>query len=389
MSKRIFIGLIVALIITQFLSGCTWFTDEPDHAEGFAETDLIAPSVPSYLPHPDVELPQENESQLAPGFSYNMVWAIGEVFALWGGFLKVTIENTGNNDLFIYRCGIEVNWSTPREWIYEERAVLIPIGEEKDLGTVYYSAPDVEGYFEYNVIISLLVKDNELFDSYGVESWYDNGTAHGRENELYVIPLEYSRDTKIEHNYKPYYDKLKSRIDFENDEVLNLVSQLTASYPGDYNIYQVLAIFEYMLNDLDYISDPSERDYWATCSETIERGGGDCEDLSILFSSMIGAIGGTTRIYLTHGHAFSALYIGDYASKNAILDAIRLFYGTDPNFVIFVEGEDYWLASDPAGTLYMGGLPADCQPALASENPPSFGFNFEDTKKIHVIDITG
>lgn len=389
MIKRIFIVALLGLFITQILSGCTWFSNDDDYGKGFDESDLVAPLVPSYPPHSMIERPEINESQLPPGFSYNLSWAMGEVYALWGGFISISCENTGTNDIFVYRYGIEVNWSFPSEWIYEERNVLIPAGEEERLGIVYFTAPDTTGNFSYNVIISLLVKDNELFEQYNVESWYDNGTAHSKYKTLYVKPLEEAVDIKIIHNYKYYYDKLKSRVDFENVNVQSLVSDLTKQFPGNYNIYQVLAIFDFMLNNLTYISDPAGRDYWAYCSETLNKGGGDCEDFSILFSSMVGAIGGTTRAYLTKTHAFSALYIGNNSEKNEVLDAIEVYYGTEPNFVLFRDGEEYWLAADPAGSLYLGGLPADAEPALISESPLIYGFNFLNTTKVHVIDIMG
>ncbi len=144
-----------------------------------------------------------------------------------------------------------------------------------------------------------------------------------------------------------------------------------------------------MLNNLSYISDPEGRDHWAYCTETLDKGGGDCEDFSILFSSMVGAIGGTTRAYLTETHAFSALYIGNESQKNEILDAIEKYYGTEPNFVIFKDEGKYWLTADPAGSLYLGGLPADAEPALISEAPIIYGYNFFDTTEIHIVDILG
>ena len=40
-------------------------------------------------------------------------------------------------------------------------------------------------------------------------------------------------------------------------------------------------IFNFIRNNLSYISDPSGRDYWSFCSDTLNRGGGDCEDFSV------------------------------------------------------------------------------------------------------------
>ncbi|UCG69863.1 MAG: hypothetical protein JSV09_02240 [Thermoplasmata archaeon] len=389
MRQRILVLILLGLFITQILAGCTLFSDDDEYGEGFKETDLVAPKVPSYAPHDTIERPDVNESQLAPGYSYNLSWAMGEVYANWGGFISISCENTGVNDIFVYRAGIVVNWSFPSTWIYEERNVLIPTGEIGHLGLVYFDAPNVTGDYGYHIILSLLVKDNELFSEHNVESWYDNGTVHSKDKSFYVHSLEPAREIKYVYNYKHYQDKLNSKIDFNDVNVQNNAQEIIEKYPGDYNIYQVLAIFDFMLNDLTYISDPEGRDYWASCSETLKKKGGDCEDLSILFSSMIGAIGGTTRIYLTKTHAFPAIYIGNLVQKNEILDAIRLYYGTEPDFVLFGGEGHYWLAADPAGSLYLGGLPADAEPALISESPLSLDFIFIDTKEIHVIDILG
>jgi hypothetical protein len=67
---------------------------------------------------------------------------MGTVYADWGSFIRITIKNTGENDIFIYRAGIEVNWSFPPQWFIEDRRVSIPQFEEKDLGLVYFDAPN-------------------------------------------------------------------------------------------------------------------------------------------------------------------------------------------------------------------------------------------------------
>jgi hypothetical protein len=216
MRRRIFAIVLFGLFLTQILSGCTWFNDDDKYADGFEDSDLVAPQVLSYPPHPIVDRPEVNESQLPPGFSYNLSWAMGEVYALWGGFIGIICENTGVNDIFVYRYGIEVNWSFPSEWIYEERNVLIPVGEVAKLGTVYFDAPNTTGNYSYNVIISLLAKDNELFEQHNIESWYDNGTVHSKDKLLYVKPLEHARDVKIIHNYKYYHEKLNAKVEFKD-----------------------------------------------------------------------------------------------------------------------------------------------------------------------------
>ncbi len=373
----------------MIFAGCTWFDEEPEYAEGFDETEIIAPAVPSYSPHDTLARPEENSSQLAPGFAYNLSWSMADIYALWGGFISISCENSGVNDIFVYRYGIVVNWSTPSAWIYEEYNVLIPAGQERQLGIVYITPSDITGNYSYEIIMSLLVKDNELFDVHGVESWFDNGTVHSKERELVVKPMADLEEVNIISNYKYYSDKVNDRVEFEGLAIHDIIMDITSRYPGNYNIYQVLAIYDYILNNLSYIPDPEERDYWCNPFETLGRGGGDCEDFSILFSSLTGALGGTTRIYLTQTHAFSVLYIGNKSTKNDIFDAIELYYGTSPNFVLYKDEMGYWIAADPAGSWYMGGLPADASPSLVSEDTLFFDFGYFNTTKIHVIDVTG
>jgi|GEM_PF-3523380 len=46
------------------------------------------------------------------------------------------------------------------------------------------------------------------------------------------------------------------------------------------------AVYNYLIENFDYMSDGST-DIWATVSQTISRGGGDCEDLSFLLGSLL------------------------------------------------------------------------------------------------------
>lgn len=55
--------------------------------------------------------------------------------------------------------------------------------------------------------------------------------------------------------------------------------------PDFENVSQILA---WMDENLEYRLDgPDNRDYWQTPSETLLKGGGDCEDLSLLFMYLL------------------------------------------------------------------------------------------------------
>jgi transglutaminase-like putative cysteine protease len=381
--------LIAALFLIQILSGCTWFEDEPDYRGGFESSGLVAPAIPYDNPKASEEKPDENESQLAPGYSYSINWALSDVYASWGGYIWIYIENTGDNDIFIYRYGISINWTNPSKLYYEEYGAYVEVGEEVSLGLVYFKETVPAGNYGYRIALSLLIKDNELEDMHGIESWFDNKTVYGSENELEVLPLFPSTGNyDIEYNYRHYYDKVQDEVDFENSNVRQIANDVKKKYPGNYNLYQAIEAYDHVLTEFDYIKDPSGKDVWYNPGETCSRGGGDCEDLAILFSSVIGALGGTTRIFLSETHAFSGLFIGNGTTKTSILNAIEVFYGSDLNFVILDDGENAWLSADTAGgSLYLGGMPADAGPVLISSN--NYDWYFEDTDELHAVDVVG
>ena len=140
-------------------------------------------------------------------------------------------------------------------------------------------------------------------------------------------------------------------------DVRNKAAEVARSYPGAYNIYQVCALFDMVKEEIEYVSDPRGNDIWEPANVTLRIGAGDCEDQAILLSSMIEAIGGTTRVYLTDNHAFAAVYIGNGtdATETAV-KGIRAYYGNvDVNYLTDKYGS--WLMLDPTSSLYAGGLP--------------------------------
>lgn len=145
--------------------------------------------------------------------------------------------------------------------------------------------------------------------------------------------------------------------------VRNTAVKIARKSPGSYNIYQAFSIFDWIKTNIRYISDPSNRDYIAFPQETLQNLAGDCDDMAVLTTSMIKAIGGSARVVVVYnqneGHAFSELFLGSKGSANIIVTDIRTHYLTSRMKPIHWEidstgGE--WLIFD---TLldYPGALP--------------------------------
>ncbi|MHC1605439.1 MAG: transglutaminase-like domain-containing protein [Candidatus Methanofastidiosia archaeon] len=68
---------------------------------------------------------------------------------------------------------------------------------------------------------------------------------------------------------------------------------------------RVNAIYRYVVENMKYYSDPRGAEYIQTPQETLQIGGGDCEDLTILLCSLLENVGIKTYMVLTEDHAYS------------------------------------------------------------------------------------
>lgn len=120
-----------------------------------------------------------------------------------------------------------------------------------------------------------------------------------------------------------------------------------ASLTLNKNLLLAMRIFEAMrISGLVYVIDPSTPyqeysktggavDFLQFPRHTLEYGAGDCDDLSILFNSLLESIGIKTAFITVPGHIFTAFNIGmppDRASR----------YFSHPEHLIFMEGQS-WL----------------------------------------------
>ncbi|MDH7517697.1 MAG: transglutaminase-like domain-containing protein [Candidatus Thermoplasmatota archaeon] len=67
---------------------------------------------------------------------------------------------------------------------------------------------------------------------------------------------------------------------------------------------QINAVYRYVVENYNYISDPTGTELIQTPQETMQIKGGDCEDLAILLSSLLENIGIKTYLVLTENHAY-------------------------------------------------------------------------------------
>jgi len=350
----------------------TVFTPDP--------TSFTIPSTPEYSPKKK-ELTPVFRTRLQPGFSLKSDYQTSEFFQGGTGYMKISIKNEGRNSIFIDRYGVSVNAS--KSQIYsKDCGVLISPGEEKNLGIIAVKVPEEEKA-SFNVVFWLLAETSE-------GKWHEYKPYFLRGFTADLKPMPEKVNSVYQYNPAFYFKKINQLVEPADPSVRNTANEIARSYSGAYNIYQICAIFDNVRDQIKYVNDPRSHDYWAPANETLKIRAGDCDDKAIILSSMLEAVGGTTRIYLTDTHAFVAVYIGNGTkATEAAVKGIRAYYGNvDINYLTDKYGS--WLMLDPTASLYAGGLPgttAQVKIRTTGKNETQRIWTFVNTNGVKVIDI--
>jgi hypothetical protein len=123
----------------------------------------------------------------------------------------------------------------------------------------------------------------------------------------------------------PNKSKIVNAIEYQNPKIRNFAIMATNEHfkglkgYSDYRtIIQCFAVFKEINSRWNYVSDPKERDYIATASESLLYFSGDCDDHSILMAASIKSIGGTPRLIHTTGHIYPEILIGTEADLEKV-----------------------------------------------------------------------
>ncbi|MDD2438620.1 MAG: transglutaminase family protein [Methanosarcinaceae archaeon] len=342
---------------------------------------LTIPEVPAYSPLENRETPLGLSSQ-APGFSLRTSYTATEFFQGGVGYVKVEVTNDGENSIFIDRFGVAVNSS--KSPIYaQESGVLLPPRAKKNLGIVAVQVPEGNETPAMQIAFWLLAKSQD-------GKWYEYKRPQFlNEFTLKTSPMPEKINPVYASNPLSLFTTFNELVEASDPEIRKTAAEAAKDYGGAYNIYQVCALFDKVNEEIEYISDPRGNDIWEPANQTLNIGAGDCEDQAILLASLIEAIGGTTRLYLTDTHAFAAVYIGNETTGiRTVVEGVKAYYG---NVDVYYTSDAYgaWLMLDPTSSLYAGGLPGTtAQVQISEPNGDSKGWTFLNTSKVKVIDIS-
>jgi hypothetical protein len=384
-------GIIVAiLLLAAGTLGC--FSKDGDNSDdkrkGF-DLESLSGTVPmAYeLSEPPIEpKPIINTSISKRVSNILAIWYFEKnaVYKDYGGTINIFLKNNGTNRIYVYRIGIKLSWQQRMfrqdQDPYAESGVYIAAGEKKQAGMVRFDGPVEAREYKYSLLFSLYLEDDS-------GSWNDCGEQETSDKSFSVVDFTAVTDYKERYNLAQYYDKINDLVDPLSDSVINLSHELASDYPGVFNIFQVCAIFDYVAANIMYFSDPSSTEnYWCTPEQTIKFGG-DCEDHSTLLASMMIALGGSARMYMTDSHAFTGLYIGDESNIYAITQAIHSYYRTDVSLFYLKDELGVWLMVDTIGSLYLGGLPLGAVPAKDGLSGDGWSWGFTETESFYITDV--
>ncbi|MDK2826607.1 hypothetical protein SAMN04488589_1558 [Methanolobus vulcani] len=330
-------------------------------------SELTIPVVPSHDLNIYDESPDKYTEKL-PGFELSTSYYYTEFFEGTEAAISVYAHNMGDSPVYIYQFGFKLKGQD--EIVFHQAGVNVEPGEEERVGIISIDVPENVTQMQLEPFISLFVQTDSA-------KWHD---YEDQEFEKINIDVSYKKDAqspKYSTNPEQLFILVNEKIDPYDVQVRTMAAASAKKYPGQYNIYQLCRLFDDTKEKIQYISDPRGKDLWSTPGDTITVGAGDCDDYAILLASLIEAIGGTSRVYLTDTHAFAAAYIGNDTEN--IADAIGEYYGPVP---IYYTTDEYgcWLMMDPTSSIYAGGLPGGTAP---TEN----GWTFLNTSTVTVIDI--
>jgi len=107
-------------------------------------------------------------------------------------------------------------------------------------------------------------------------------------------------------NFMPKeYDKYLNEIILDDISMRGKAIEIVGNCSSGNKECQINDVYNHVVKNYDYYNDPREREFIQAPYETIDIGGGDCEDLTILLNSLLENIGVTTYLVLSEDHAYS------------------------------------------------------------------------------------
>jgi hypothetical protein len=340
------------------------------------ESDVSAPMIPDWDPGLG-EQPPTPTGAASANAQYVISWTTSQVFVGWGGSMRVNVTNRGATDIYVVQVRMYPEWTDEFVYFATTQGHYVPPGEQVHIGLLAFDGPSIPGTYSYHFEVDLMVKRALL------GTWADLPLQAHDSFDMEVRPMTSVDPYPVHENDKDVYRKVNDLIEPDDPRVVELSDQVSEGLGGQYNLYWITSLFDWVISELEYRSDPSEGDEWAPPGETCDSLAGDCEDYSILIASVVEHWGGNAQFYIISRHAFAAVYLGPTTmDQNAVVNALGMYYGTTPRYAWFVDELGYWIIADGTSSQYLGGLPYN---GVATDLEG--GWDIENTEYLYITDI--
>ncbi len=380
MNRKVLAGIFVLLLMLSAIMGIYSAMNYPQ-PEAFTQDDLHSPG--QFISQGLEPLPTiAGDFRLMRPPEIPALISTGNVFEDYGSSIRLLIQNNETRNIFLEEVVFEWTGSGARFSMLIHQ--YIDANQSYEIKALGISGPSIPGTQNYQISMKMLIQRNN--------GWYQAILGNDEwlefpERNIEVLELAEAHENEMEYNYRMYYERVNALVDFNSENVASAAENATADLGTEYNIGKACAIFDYLVDNCVYTEDP-DGDNWYSPDELLDSLQGDCEDYAMLIAAMVNEVGGTSRVYLTNDHAFTAVYVGNTSDEfEAASDDIQDYYGTILKTHAMVDETGYWMIADPLGTFYMGGLAVGQSPVEMYNG--SWNTTFEETDLLHAIDVTG
>lgn len=201
---------------------------------------------------------------------------------------------------------------------------------------IHHKKPFVNNKFHVTEVVEMKKKDLFKVIILGF-LFFSVALSSGSESQMVgrLVPSILENEKKINEKYTNDYEAIEEKLTDrlgENGEPMSVKEfirpQETTVLMDSLKIRnldlegRVKRIHSFVRQNFEFVPDEEGEDYWQTPAETIRRKKGDCEDLSILLSSMLIAAGvSDVRVNAKNWHVYTTVSLN---GKTLILE-------TDPN----------------------------------------------------------
>ncbi len=366
-------GLMGYNLILRYLDG-------EEYRDGFTEDNLTVP-LNIYDPFDHEEPPEFIMPGDEPPINCTIMRQENGTAGI-GAFLNISLVNEGSSMLFVEGLEAKGDWGAV-EKVKVNR--YVKPGQNRHLAYINLDVPD-PAPIDSDVTISIDVlvgKAAGWARREGIE-FYPSGVD--------MYPMTWSgNEVDLHENLASVYDKVVPLIEKDLIDLVSLSRNITSGWEGGITIQNIADIFHYVQGNLKYIPDTgNDENQWSSTKETLDRKGGDCEDYAMLFSGLVTALGGTSRVVVTDIHAFSAFYIGH---SDNLIESLEAILGAEVPFQVLEDDLGKWLIIEPQAALVMGWFPVGVVPVrtpidgLYIHGRDDVGWGFLDTENVYIVDI--